>query len=119
MYLCVCKGIRVSDAVQLTRLGIDTPEALMDAFGFDDGDSCGRCAKYINELARLVKIERYNAFAGRQEPQPEPALGIVVPRVPRLAPPGLAGKDLLSACYSPYRGWLYRYDGVGGTQRTV
>ena len=39
MYLCVCKGIQVSDAVQLTRLGIDTPEALMDAFGFDDGDS--------------------------------------------------------------------------------
>ena len=73
MYLCVCKGIKVSDAVQLTRLGIDTPEALMEAFGFDDSDSCGRCAKYINELARLVKMERYNALAGRQEPKPEPA----------------------------------------------
>ena len=72
MYLCVCKGIKVSDAVQLTRLGINTPEALMDAFGFDDSDSCGRCAKYINELARLVKIEHNSALAGRQEPQPGP-----------------------------------------------
>ena len=73
MYLCVCKGIKVSDAVQLTRLGINTPEALMDAFGFDDSDSCGRCSIYINELSRLVKIEANNALAGRQEPQPAPA----------------------------------------------
>ena len=73
MYLCVCKGIKVSDAVQLTRMGIDTPEALTDAFGFDDSDSCGRCIKYINELARLVKIEHNKALAERQEPQPAPA----------------------------------------------
>ena len=73
MYLCVCKGIKVSDAVQLTRLGVNTPEALMDAFGFDDSDSCGRCSTYINELSRLVKIEANNALPGRQEPQPAPS----------------------------------------------
>ena len=70
MYLCVCKGIKVSDAVELTRMGIDTPEALADAFGFNDSDSCGRCARYIHELARLVKIEHNKAVAGRREPQP-------------------------------------------------
>ena len=34
-----------------------TPEDLMETFGFDDADACGRCASQITELSVMAKSE--------------------------------------------------------------
>ena len=56
VYVCVCKGIRFSEAVETARSKGSSPDQLMNAFGFDDGDCCGRCANHINRLS--VNITR-------------------------------------------------------------
>lgn len=57
VYVCVCKAIRLSDAVEAARTNGTDPEGLMEAFGFDDGDACGRCASRITDLSVLVRLE--------------------------------------------------------------
>ena len=55
MFLCVCKAVRVSEAVDAARSGIDSPESIRTFFGFDDDECCGRCANEIEDVAALVR----------------------------------------------------------------
>ena len=57
MFLCVCKAVRVSEAVEAARSGIDSPESIRNFFGFDDDECCGRCADKIEDVAALVHVE--------------------------------------------------------------
>ena len=57
MFLCVCKTIRVSDAVDAAESGVDTPDSIRRHFGFDDDECCGRCADEIEDVAILVQVE--------------------------------------------------------------
>ena len=57
MFLCVCKAVRVSEAVDAARDGIDSPTSMRQYFGFDDDDCCGRCAEEIDQVADLVLVE--------------------------------------------------------------
>lgn len=57
MYVCICKGIRLSDMVDVAKSRGTTPEDLIETLGFDDGDSCGRCASQITELSVMAKLE--------------------------------------------------------------
>ena len=74
MFLCVCKGVRVSEAVDAARSGAKTAESLIERFGFEDDECCGRCARDIDALVSLVTDElekslvkaRARAAAGRR-----------------------------------------------------
>ena len=57
MFLCVCKGIRVSEAVEAARFGARTPQSLINRFGLEDDECCGRCASDIVRLTDLVNGE--------------------------------------------------------------
>lgn len=48
MFLCMCKEIRVSEAVDAARSGFQSPESIRTHFGFDDDECCGRCAEQID-----------------------------------------------------------------------
>ena len=56
MYVCVCKGVTLSAAVEAAKTRGVSPEALMEAFGFDDSESCGRCAENIGKISVLVRL---------------------------------------------------------------
>ncbi len=57
MFLCVCKGVRFSEAVEAAREGVKTPESLIERFGFEDDECCGRCARNIDALVVLLSGE--------------------------------------------------------------
>ena len=57
MFLCVCKGVRVSEAVEAARAGVRTPGSMIERFGFEDDECCGRCARDIDALLVLVADE--------------------------------------------------------------
>ena len=57
MFLCVCKAVRLSEAVDAARSGVDTPALIRRYFGFDDAECCGRCAKHIESVAQLVRVK--------------------------------------------------------------
>lgn len=57
MFLCICKAVRVSEAVDAARAGFDSPESIKQLFGFDDEDCCGRCAEHIDSVTALVRLE--------------------------------------------------------------
>ena len=63
MFLCVCKAVRISDAVDAAREGHDTPALIRRHFGFDDDECCGRCAEDIEEVTALVRVEMGKAQA--------------------------------------------------------
>ena len=63
MYLCLCKGIRVSEAVNAVRSGARSPQSLINRFGLKDKECCGRCARDTQRLAKLVNIELARAEA--------------------------------------------------------
>ncbi len=65
MFLCVCKGIRVSEAVEAARFGARTPQSLISRFGLEDDECCGRCASDIVRLTNLVNGELSRADAKR------------------------------------------------------
>ena len=73
MFLCVCKAIRVSEAVDAARAGVDTPTRIRQHFGFDDDECCGRCAKHIDSVAHLVQI-KLRQVDGAVAPAGVPAL---------------------------------------------
>jgi len=57
MFLCICKAIRISEAVDAARSGVDTPALMRQHFGFDDDECCGRCARHIESVAQLVQVK--------------------------------------------------------------
>ena len=57
MYVCVCKAIRLSEAVEAARTEGAGPEDLMQSLGFEDEECCGRCAGRISEISVMVRLE--------------------------------------------------------------
>ena len=80
MYICMCKGIRVSDVVEMARSGSSSIGDVVDGLGLGDGDSCGRCAEHKGEIIRLVSIELYKPPMARPSPRRAVAQGVLVPR---------------------------------------
>ena len=62
MFLCMCKGVRVSEAVEAARAGATTPDSMIERFGFEDDECCGRCARDIDALVVLVTSELEKAL---------------------------------------------------------
>ena len=56
MYLCVCKGVRLSEAVESAKRRGCSPAELTQTFGFDDGAACGRCLSNIERISELVEL---------------------------------------------------------------
>lgn len=56
MFLCVCKAVKVSEAVEAAQSGVVSPESIRRHFGFDDDECCGRCADNIDSFAAVVRI---------------------------------------------------------------
>src|ERR1051326_6639247 len=54
MYVCLCEGLRESDIRELAFAGIVSAATVVDTFGLDDEDCCGRCAKNVYELVALA-----------------------------------------------------------------
>ncbi len=57
MYVCVCKGVKLSEAVESAKRHGCSPEELTEAFGFDDGDACGRCLNNVERISQLVELK--------------------------------------------------------------
>ena len=57
MYVCVCKAIRLSEAVEAARVQGAGPEDLIETLGFYDDECCGRCAGRISEISVMVRME--------------------------------------------------------------
>ena len=57
VYVCVCKGVRLSEAVESAKKRGCSPEALTETWGFDDGDACGRCLNHVQRISRLVELK--------------------------------------------------------------
>ena len=54
MYLCLCKGITVSDVREAGQAGIVMPCQLKAKFGLKEAGCCGRCSKNIHEFAQIA-----------------------------------------------------------------
>ena len=63
MFLCVCKAVRVSDAVAVAKRGYDSHDSFKEVFGLEDDDCCGRCASNMEAFVARVKLELFNAEA--------------------------------------------------------
>ena len=57
MYVCLCKGIKLSEAVESAKRRGCSPEALNETWGFDDADACGRCYSHLGRIAQTVAIK--------------------------------------------------------------
>ena len=57
VYVCVCKGVRLSEAVESAKRRGCSPEALTETWGFDDGDACGRCLNNVERISELVELK--------------------------------------------------------------
>ncbi len=57
VYVCVCKAIRLSEAVEAARAEGADPEDLIETLGFYDEECCGRCARRISEISGMVRLE--------------------------------------------------------------
>ena len=57
VYVCVCKAIRLSEAVEAARAAGTAPQDLIETFGFEDSDACGRCANQILRISTMVHSE--------------------------------------------------------------
>jgi len=54
VYVCLCKGLTESDVRRVSFPGIATPETIVAAFGLEDEECCGRCARNIYELVSIA-----------------------------------------------------------------
>jgi bacterioferritin-associated ferredoxin len=57
MYVCLCKGLTEADvgrAAAALPPGRMTAEALIDALGLDDSNTCGRCARHADDLMGIA-----------------------------------------------------------------
>lgn len=58
MYLCACKGILVSEAVEVAKRDNMSLEALIESLGLgEEENTCGRCAIYKREVAQIIAIQ--------------------------------------------------------------
>ena len=58
MYLCTCKGILVSEAVEVAKRDNMSLDALIESLGIgEEEDTCGRCAIYKREVAQIIAIQ--------------------------------------------------------------
>ena len=57
VYVCVCKGVKLSEAVESAKRRGCSPQELTETWGFDDSDACGRCLKSVDRISRLVEIK--------------------------------------------------------------
>ena len=62
MYVCVCKGVRLSEAVESAKRRGCSPEALTETWGFDDGDACGRCLNNVDRISQMVELKLEGAL---------------------------------------------------------
>ena len=55
MYICLCKGLTETAVRQVAATeGSSSPQALLEAIGWDDGTCCGRCASSIDGIFSFV-----------------------------------------------------------------
>ena len=64
VYVCVCKAIRLSEAVEAARAEGADPEDLIETLGFYDDECCGRCAGRISEISVMVRLELNKSTLG-------------------------------------------------------
>ena len=57
VYVCVCKGVRLSEAVESAQRRGCSPDSLKETWGFDDSDACGRCLNNIERISDQVKLK--------------------------------------------------------------
>ena len=57
VYVCVCKGVKLSEAVESAKRRGCSAEALTETWGFDDGDACGRCLNNVERISELVELK--------------------------------------------------------------
>ncbi len=57
VYVCVCKGVRLAEAVESAKRRGCSPKDLVETWGFDDSDACGRCLSSIDRVSRLVELK--------------------------------------------------------------
>ncbi len=57
MFLCVCKAVRISDAVAAAKSGFNSPDSMKQVFGLEEDDCCGRCARHIDSFVARVRLE--------------------------------------------------------------
>ena len=57
MYVCVCKGVKLSEAVESAKQRGCSPRDLTETWGFDDGDACGRCLSNVERISVLVELK--------------------------------------------------------------
>ena len=57
VYVCSCKGVKFSDLVKAASERGSAPEDFIEAFGFDDSDSCGRCVGRIAKICHMAHME--------------------------------------------------------------
>ena len=66
MYLCVCKGIRLAEAVEAAKQRGCSPDALTETWGFDEPNVCGRCLREIERISGLVELKLDGVLAEAQ-----------------------------------------------------
>jgi bacterioferritin-associated ferredoxin len=54
MYICLCKGLTETAVRNVANTQGATPQALLEAIGWDDGTCCGRCASGIDKIFSFV-----------------------------------------------------------------
>jgi len=54
MYVCICKGLTESEVREVAQCQAQSPEALVDAIGWNDGVCCGRCASTVDRIFSFV-----------------------------------------------------------------
>ena len=57
VYVCVCKGVKLSDVVESAKRRGCSPEALTETWGFDDSDACGRCLNNVERISQVVELK--------------------------------------------------------------
>ncbi len=58
MFVCLCKGLTVSDVQRVAPTAGPTPGDLIEALGLDSPQCCGRCARNIDEIMLLAAASR-------------------------------------------------------------
>ena len=57
MYVCVCKGVRLSEAIESAKRRGCSPKELTETWGFDDSDACGRCLNNVERISQMVELK--------------------------------------------------------------